>query len=110
MHTTAEHASTSSAGSLARYAVAATLARLADEMVGVSVVLLVLGRTGDFGLSVAAAFGPATAVGTIGVVAVLSAFATAAVPGRQVIRNGSPALLRIARDGLRHLARTPPLR
>src|SRR5207302_78986 len=45
------------AGSLARYAVAATLARLADEMVGVSVVLLVLGRTGDFGLSGAAVAG-----------------------------------------------------
>ena len=42
---------------LTRYAVAASLARVADEMVSVSVVLLVLGRTGDFGLSGAAVAG-----------------------------------------------------
>jgi MFS family permease len=45
------------AGRLARYAVAATLARSADEMVSLSVVLLVIGRTGSFALSGAAVAG-----------------------------------------------------
>jgi hypothetical protein len=58
----------------------------------------------------AAAFGPAAAVGTIGVVAVLAVIATAAVPGRSAPVGARPALLRIARDGLAHLVRTPPLR
>jgi MFS family permease len=46
-----------SAGRLARYAVAATLARLSDEMVGVSLVLLVLDRTGSAALAGAAVAG-----------------------------------------------------
>lgn len=208
---------------LARYGTAASLARLSDEMVGVSVVLLVLGRTGDLGLSGAAvagytlpavltgpllgawlagarrpklalvanelvlaavalglvvtvghappalvvaltlfagmslpltsagfssllpamvgraalptantvdaatvngaaiagpalagtisgAWGPASAVATIGVVAVIAAVLTTFVPGLGAVGGGRPALLRIARDGLRHLVRTPPLR
>jgi len=222
-HTTTEHAPSGSAGPLARYAVAAGLARIADEMVGVSVVLLVLGRTGDLGLAgaavggytlpavltgpllgawlagarrpklalaanelvlaavtvglvatvgrtpaavvlvltllagaslpltsggfssllpamvgtaglpkantvdattingaaiagpalagtVAATLGPAAAVGMIGVVAVLSVLATVAVPVHRAAGGARPALLRIARDGLAHLVRTPPLR
>lgn len=44
-------------GRLVRYAVAAALARAADEMVGVSVVLLVLGRTGSTALAGAAVAG-----------------------------------------------------
>jgi MFS family permease len=44
-------------GRLVRYAVAAALARTADEMVGVSVVLLVLGRTGSAALAGAAVAG-----------------------------------------------------
>lgn len=42
---------------LAHYATAATLARFADEMVGLSVVLLVLDRTGNYALSGAAVAG-----------------------------------------------------
>jgi MFS family permease len=44
-------------GRLAHYAVAATLARFADEMVGLSVVLLVIDRTGSYALSGAAVAG-----------------------------------------------------
>jgi MFS family permease len=44
-------------GVLVRYALAATLARLSDEMVGVSVVLLVLDRTGSAALAGAAVAG-----------------------------------------------------
>lgn len=209
---------------LTRYAVAASLARIADEMVSVSVVLLVLGRTGDFGLSGAAVagytlpavltgpllgawlagahrprlalvanelvlaavmlglvvtvghapapvvvvltlfagtslpltsagfssllpamvgeagmvrantvdaatingaaiagpalagtlagvFGPAYGVGTISVVAALSVVATMLVTALGARPHGQrPGLLRVARDGLAHLARTPPLR
>jgi MFS family permease len=53
---------------LVRYAVAATLARTADEMVGLSVVLLVLGRTGSATLAGAAVAGytlPAVATGPL---------------------------------------------
>lgn len=53
---------------LVRYAVAATLARTADEMVGLSVVLLVLGRTGSPALAGAAVAGytlPAVATGPL---------------------------------------------
>lgn len=208
---------------LARYAVAAGLARIADEMVGVSVVLLVLGRTGDPALAgiavagytlpavltgpllgawlggarrpklalagnelvlagvsaalvatvgrapgvvvvlltllagaslpltsggyssllpplvgeaglarantvdattingaaiagpaiagtLAAAFGPGVSVGTIAVVALLSVVATVVVPAHRTVTLARPPLLRVARDGLAHLARTPPLR
>ncbi|HKN97706.1 MAG TPA: hypothetical protein VJX10_11355, partial [Pseudonocardiaceae bacterium] len=55
-------------GSLVRYTVAATLARTADEMVGLSVVLLVLGRTGSPALAGAAVAGytlPAVATGPL---------------------------------------------
>jgi MFS family permease len=208
---------------LVRYAVAAGLARIADEMVGVSIVLLVLGRTGDAALAgtavagytlpavltgpllgawlggarrprlalagnelvlagvsaalvvavgrvpgvvvvlltllagaslpltsggfssllpplvgeqglprantvdattingasiagpaiagtVAAAFGPGAAVGTIAGVALLSVVATIAVPARRVSTATRPPLLHVVRDGLAHLVRTPPLR
>jgi MFS family permease len=44
-------------GRLAHYAVAAALARFADEMVGLSVVLLVIERTGSYTLSGAAVAG-----------------------------------------------------
>ena len=221
---TTEQAPSTAVRPLARYAVAAGLARIADEMVGVSVVLLVLGRTGDLGLAgaavagytlpavltgpllgawlasahrrqqlalaanelvlagvtvglvatvgrapaavvvvltllagaslpltsggfssllpamvgaaglpkantvdattingaaiagpalagtVAATLGPAAAVSTIGVVAVLSVLATVAIPAHRAVGGARPALLRIARDGLAHLVRTPPLR
>jgi MFS family permease len=211
-------------GRLARYAVAATLARFADEMVGVSVVLLVLGRTGSPGLAgaavagctlpavltgpllgawlaragraailalagnelvlaavacalvvtvghvsaavvvaltfaggvslpltsagfssllpgmvgrsalhrantldalsvnapaiggpalagtLAATAGPGFAVGTIGVIALLAAVATCVLPVPPAGDVGRPALLRVVRDGVRHLITTPPLR
>ncbi|HEX4702362.1 MAG TPA: MFS transporter [Pseudonocardiaceae bacterium] len=61
--------------------------------------------------TLAATLGPGTAVGAIGVVAVLAAAATAGVPGHKVPAGGErPALLRVARAGLAHLAGTPPLR
>src|SRR5436305_3847837 len=53
---------------LGRYAAAATLARLADEMVGVAVVLLVLDRTGSAALAGAAVAGytlPAVVTGPV---------------------------------------------
>jgi hypothetical protein len=61
--------------------------------------------------TLAATLGPGAAVGAIAVVAVVAAIATAAVPGRRGPVGGErPALLRVARAGLAHLAGTPPLR
>jgi hypothetical protein len=60
--------------------------------------------------TLAATLGPAAAVGAIGVVAVLAVLATVGVPASDSVNRERPALLRIARNGLTHLVRTPPLR
>jgi MFS family permease len=60
--------------------------------------------------TLAAAFGPGVAVGTIAVVALLSVVATVALPAHRAANTTRPPLLRVVRDGLAHLARTPPLR
>jgi MFS family permease len=58
----------------------------------------------------AAAFGPGVAVGTIAVTALLSVVATVAMPAHRTTHRTRPPLFKVARDGLAHLARTPPLR
>jgi MFS family permease len=74
---------------LARYAAAATLARFADEMVGVSVVLLVLGRTGSPGLAGAAVAGYT-----------LPAVLTGPLLGAWLARAGRAAILALAGNEL----------
>jgi hypothetical protein len=60
--------------------------------------------------TLAATAGPGVAVLTIGVVALLATVATCALPTPRAADVERAALLRVVRDGLRHLATTPPLR
>jgi hypothetical protein len=60
--------------------------------------------------TLAATAGPGAAVLTIGLVALLATAATCALPRPAVASGPKPALLQVAREGLRHLATTPPLR
>lgn len=61
--------------------------------------------------TLAGAFGAGTAVLAIGVIAVVAAGATMALPrAAAVTEPDRPGLLRLVREGLAHLSRTPPLR
>ncbi len=60
--------------------------------------------------TLAGLLGAGTAVLAIGVIALLAVLATFALPRASATTNSRPSLLALARAGLAHLSRTPPLR